>query len=57
MPYIEIEKRVKNKSLLLKKQLLIEKKMFNKSPDYKVKIMIYLKIVTLKNEHPNKYLL
>ena len=59
MPYIEIEKRVKNKSFVAKKAVthLEEKNVLTKAPITQVKINDISKGSknSSKNEHPNKY--
>ena len=59
MPYIEIEKRVKNKSFVAKKAVthLEEKNVLTKAPITQVKINDISKDSknSSKNEHPNKY--
>ena len=59
MPYIEIEKRVKNKSFVAKKAVthLEEKNVLTKAPITQVKISDISKDSknSSKNEHPNKY--
>ncbi len=59
MPYIEIEKRVKNKSFVAKKAVthLEEKNVLTKAPITQVKINDISKDSKnfSKNEHPNKY--